>query len=185
MPPPPPLLQPQQKKCPKPFSKDISALLLRQHRKIKTILGDGNCFFRALSYFLYNTQDQHLKVRHDIVEFISHHKTQFTALIMGPREETIDHHIANMRTPMFWASQVEIQAAADLYGVPLYIYTETPDKTTYYWLHYTQRMQSASFVKYSHLELAHPASVHFDCVVDETTSQPCLVPPKLSGKTSL
>ena len=187
MPCPPALLQPHQKKSSTlSIQQDISGLLFQQHRKIKHIIGDGNCFFRALSYFLYGTQDHHLKVRNDIVQFISNHRTHFSALVINPQgEETIEHHIQNMKKPTFWASQVEIQAAADLYGVPLYIYTQTPDKTTYYWLHYTQRMQCPSFIKHRHLELAHPASRHFDCIVDTTTSQPCLIPPRLSGKTSL
>ena len=35
---------------------------------IKKILGDGNCLFRAISYFLNKTEDMHLNIRQDIYE---------------------------------------------------------------------------------------------------------------------
>ena len=54
-------------------------------------------------------------MRHNIVQFISDYKTQFSALIMVPEgEETIERLITNMRRPRFRASQVEVQAAVDL-----------------------------------------------------------------------
>ena len=42
---------------------DITNLLLQQKRKIRPISGDGNCFFRSLSFFLFNTEDNHLQVQ--------------------------------------------------------------------------------------------------------------------------
>ena len=68
-----------------------------------------------------------MMVRNVLVQFISDHKDHFSALVMDPEgTETIESHITKMRKPMFWASQVEIQAAADFYAAPIYIYTPTP-----------------------------------------------------------
>ena len=38
-------------------------------RKLHPILGDGNCFFRALSYIMYGTEDRHASVRASIALF--------------------------------------------------------------------------------------------------------------------
>lgn len=38
--------------------------------KFKTILGDGNCFYRALSYWIAGTEDYHLQIRNSITEVI-------------------------------------------------------------------------------------------------------------------
>ena len=123
------LSQLQQRRSSKPsVQQDITVLLQQQHRKIKPILGDGNCFFWSLSWFLYNNQEEHMMVRNVLVQFISDHKDHFSGLVIDPEgTETIESHITKMRKPKFWASQIEIQAAADFYAVPVYIYTPTLD----------------------------------------------------------
>ena len=166
-------------------SQDISTLLSRQNRKLKQVFGDGNCFFRALAVILYNDQNLHLKVRSDIVNFISGNKQLFEPLVIDPSgRETIDLHIQTMKKPMVWATQVELQAAVELYGVPLYLFTETPDKKSYQWLCYSKWTKSSKSVPHTHIELAHPGSVHFDCIVDATTNQTSTNPPQLSGNNA-
>ena len=74
-----------------PQQQHVSILLCQQHRKIIHILGEGNCFFRSLSYFIYGTRDEHLNVRNDIVEFISRRKLHFSSLVIDPEgKETIE-----------------------------------------------------------------------------------------------
>ena len=111
-------------------------------------------------------------MRDDIVEFIADHQTLFSPILIDPEGmETMDDHLLNMKKPMVWATQVEIQAAVELYALPLYLYTQTPDKRSYHWLHYTQWMHSATCIKHNHIELAHPGSTHFDCIIDAATLQ--------------
>ena len=38
-------------------------------RKLYCIIGDGNCFFRALSYIIYGMEDNHCVVRSTLVHF--------------------------------------------------------------------------------------------------------------------
>ena len=91
---------------------NITTLLQKQNRKLKRVLGDGNCFFRALSLFLYDTQENHQKVQDDIVAFIANHQTLFSCLLIDPDgNETMEDHLQKMKKPMVWATQMEIQAA--------------------------------------------------------------------------
>ena len=174
------LLQPptqHKKEC------DITHHLLQQNRKIVRIVGDGNCFFRSLSFFLFNTQQEHLRVRKEIVEFITANTKLFDILVISADNNyTLTTHLENVRKPMVWASQVEIQAAADLYGVPIYLFTPKPSGLGYHWYCYNKRTLSVPLFKYSHIELAHKSGIHFDCIVDATSLRPCVVPPLLTGE---
>ena len=159
----------------------IGDFLARQNR-IKAILGDGNCFFRALSQVLYDSQDQHGKIRCKIVEYVADNPNIFAPLVTG--QSSVEQHLVNMSTPGVWATQVEIQAATEVYGVPLYL---KPSTTSYHWHCYSPRIRSQQYTveRINHIELAHPQQVHFEVVLDATTNKPCHTPPKLTGTTTV
>ena len=77
-------------------SQDIRTLLYQQNRTL-CVSGDGNCFFRALSLILHNTENNHQQVRH-IVTFIADHKTLFAPLLIDRQQkQTMDDHLQDMR----------------------------------------------------------------------------------------
>jgi len=164
-------------------SLSITDLLSRQNRKVISVLGDGNCFFRALSMIIYGSQEEHERVRGVIVENIEQNPENFIALL--PPRRTVQQHTEVMKNSRVWATQVEIQAAVEVYGVPLYLFTQTPTRNSYHWLCYTPRTRAAPTIPQTHLELAHPLSVHFDAITDVTTNKPSTVPPQLTGKTDV
>ena len=173
--PPQPFTQPTKSSLPP----DLHTSLSRQNRVIKPILGDGNCFFCALSDIFYSSQEHHAKVRREIVDYITLNATKFAPLLF---QETIGQHITSMKTSGKWATQVEIQAATKVYCAPIYLYTLTPSKKSYHWLQYTPRHASEPTIT-RHIELAHPLCVHFEVILDATTHKPSLTPPKLTGKS--
>jgi hypothetical protein len=156
---------------------DIRDLLARQNRMVKPMVGDGNCLFRALSDAVYGSQEEHSVVRAEIVDYIAQNSTRFTPLVIG--QNTIEEHLATMRAPGKWATQVEIQAATDVYNVNIYLYTLAPSKKSYHWLCYSPKVSSVN----GHIELAHPLRVHFDIVLDAATQRASLTPPQLTGKS--
>ena len=95
---------------------------------------------------------------------------------------TLVDHLESVRKPMVWASQVEIQAAVDLYGVPIYLFTPNTSGPGYHWQCYSKRTFAVPELRHHHIELAHQSSVHFDCIVDATIMRPCTVPPRLSPR---
>ena len=48
----------------------ISELLSRQNRKLLKMVGDGNCFFRAIATLFYGSQEKHADVRNEVVGHI-------------------------------------------------------------------------------------------------------------------
>ena len=108
-----------------------------------------------------------MKYKREIVKFEAQHKPLFTAPVILPiGKQTFEAHQQNVMKPMVRASQIELQAAVELYSVPLYLHTQTSEKYGYHWLYYEQKTSLAPIVKHHHIELAHPASVHFDLTVD-------------------
>ena len=91
-------------------------------------------------------------------------------------------HLESVRKPIFWASQVEIQAAVYLYGVPIYLFTPNASGPGYHWQCYSKRTFAVPELRHHHIELAHQSSVHFDCIVDATIMRSCTVPPRLSPR---
>ena len=51
-------------------NKQLLEELRRRGLRVKNVLGDGNCFFRAVSYCRYNTENDHLSIRREVCEFL-------------------------------------------------------------------------------------------------------------------
>lgn len=49
---------------------DVKIKVLSHPYKIQKIIGDGNCLFRAFSYAVTGTEEQHLTIRQNIVTVI-------------------------------------------------------------------------------------------------------------------
>jgi len=79
---------------------------------------------------IYGSQEEHERVRRVIVENIEQNPENSIALL-SPRR-TVQQHIGLMKNSRVWATQVEIQAAMEVYGVPLYLLTQTPTRNSYH-----------------------------------------------------
>ncbi|XP_063436424.1 uncharacterized protein LOC134717858 [Mytilus trossulus] len=89
----------------------------------KSIIADGNCLFRAISYAVSHTQIFHEKVRQDIIKHslsISNHLTSLLENQYG----TVEEHISGrkMRENNSWGTALEIIAAADLLKTDIYTF---------------------------------------------------------------
>ena len=143
------------------------------------VAGDGNCFFRALAVILYGTQDEHARVRREVVGHIEKNSNRFSAFT-----SQVKQHVDDMRKSGVWATLVEILAAVGMYGVPLYLYTLTPNRSSYHWQCYSPETHTGITPHtFTHMELAHPMGMHFDVILDANTGMPSKTPPQLTGKT--
>lgn len=92
---------------------------------LKPIEKDGNCVFRAIGLLLFEDQAKHMQVRHDIVNQIIEKRDKYEKNISYSKGaiETFDAYVQNMRLEGIWGDHVELQAAADMYGVDINVYT--------------------------------------------------------------
>jgi len=85
--------------------------------KVKTIKGDGNCFFRAISVGLTGWEVSHIKIRQLVCDHIQTYGT-YTRQTEG--KYYVNHN--KMKKSGIYATDVEIMAAAQIFGVDIYVY---------------------------------------------------------------
>ena len=165
---------------------DDAASVNMMEKPLLKIVGDGNCFFRAMVSLFYGSQEKHADVRNEIVGHIGKLQTSF--LHSCPSQQRRYNNTYYIQGTQVCGPLAEIMAAVELYGVPLYLYTLTPSRTSYHWQCYSPEQPEGHEVRqtpHGHIEVAHPMAIHFDVILDGNTGLPSLTPPQLTGKTSI
>ena len=76
---------------------------------VKTIEGDGNCFFRALSFVITGEEDQHAVVRSLICDYVA---------------STENIKVDKMREDKVWGTTTEIFAAANMFSINFFTWAK-------------------------------------------------------------
>ena len=116
-----------------PASSNPDHVLSTQGRKRHSIIGDGNCLFRALAYIVYGTEDLHAKMRSLLVDFVSNNQPLCQPLVISGK---LEEHIQYMLHSRQWGTQVELQAASTLFQMDLYTLRQSPQTHEYGWTRY-------------------------------------------------
>lgn len=99
--------------------------------KVK-ITGDGNCFFRAMSFHLFDTETEHLKIRKEVTEELKNNRDFYREYVDGD----FSTHIINISKSdgsfESWAHESEIIAAAYKYNLDVFI-KKNFNGTTEFW----------------------------------------------------
>lgn len=156
---------------------------------------DGNCFYRAISYELFGTEEEDSTIRSVISRTEWLNKDVFSTFLipLGNMEE----HCIGVGTPGTWATQVEVIATATIFRVPVYFCTITsssendctwnvihPLNESKYELRYPvlpDLDRSVVLMKPDHFELLYYENYHYDAIVSIESGKVCLNPPTLSG----
>ncbi|PNT62103.1 hypothetical protein BRADI_5g25650v3 [Brachypodium distachyon] len=78
--------------------------------KIVEVTADGNCFFRAMGDQLEGDEEQHMKYREMVVQYIVKHREEFEPFIED--EVPFDEYCDSMMKDGTWAGNMELQAAS-------------------------------------------------------------------------
>ncbi|XP_062579086.1 uncharacterized protein LOC134241009 [Saccostrea cucullata] len=130
----------------------------------KEILGDGNCFFRAISFSLTNSEDFHNVIRNSVCEHMIENKELFQSFLKDGVQSVESHLLSTgMSREGTWATEVEIFAMVHLLNVDIYTYSEQR------WLRFSvdevePSMQSRNGAIY----LNHQQQNHYNVVISVT-----------------
>ena len=87
---------------------------LKPPDKVFVIRGDGNCYFRALSFILTGTEIYHIQIRQAIFDFIEIHYDNLNIFL----DQFVDggHYLRKkkMRENGTWGTELEIIATATI-----------------------------------------------------------------------
>ena len=87
------------------------------------IIGDGNCFFCTLSYFLTGAQREHQRLRALLCQFMHENNEQFNA-IANQKDYVITRKVSLLGE---YAREVEIFVAATFLGTPIWTFSPYGD----------------------------------------------------------
>ncbi|XP_071169752.1 uncharacterized protein [Mytilus edulis] len=127
----------------------------------KTITGDGNCLFRAISYSLSNRQEYFGDIRRAIVDHLLRNAEVFKSFLQ-PRFKTVEEHIQTLRMKEnnVWGTELEIVACADLLKTDIYTFFNGT------WIRYSSsQINSNNCVNDQAIYLQHNGDVnHYEVV---------------------
>ncbi|XP_073323359.1 uncharacterized protein [Pagrus major] len=89
--------------------------------KNEQIVGDGNCFFRAVSQAVCGTENNHRKIRLAVFKQL---RANPLAYMLRSEYSSMADYLSRSRMSYLgsWATEVEIQAAADCLGVNIFTF---------------------------------------------------------------
>jgi hypothetical protein len=94
-------------------------------RSVRRVQGDGNCLFRAFSYILTGSADQHIGVRHAILDHMTNNAQYFLGHhLIG--YGSIQSYIAStgMDQDRAWGTDIEMLSLAHLLQTPVFSYSQ-------------------------------------------------------------
>lgn len=100
------------------LSSDLNNFLNTQGRKSYAVGEDGNCMFRAISHQTFGVENKHREVRLTLHKTIQINYERYRCLWIS--NGTFSEHVENIKSCGVWGTQVELQAASDFFGVPVY-----------------------------------------------------------------
>lgn len=120
------------------------------------VQGDGNCQFRALADQFYRSPEHHEFVRRQIVNQLK----SYPEIYEGYVPMAYDEYLEKMSRSGEWGDHVTLQAAADLYGVKIFVITSFKDTC------YIEILPSAERSKRV-ICLSFWAEVHYNSIYSE------------------
>ena len=83
---------------------------------------DGNCLYRAISYQVYGDVRHYKLVRQKCMDYVHLNGKYFIEFVDTDRYNGIRDYVEQNRRDKVWGDNLEIQAMAELYDIPVEIY---------------------------------------------------------------
>ena len=129
----------------------------------RSIMSDGNCFFRALSFAIFNEESHHFRIRSLIVNHLLKNEHVFRSFLRSGYR-TISNYVLNRGVLKngTWATEIEIIAAAHLLQTDIYVF----DDSRQCWSRYTgQQADRRLKVECEAIYLKHCYRAHYEVVL--------------------
>ncbi|GMG99420.1 hypothetical protein Nepgr_001260 [Nepenthes gracilis] len=120
------------------------------------VKGDGNCQFRSLSDQIYRNVEHHGFVRQQVLDQLKSHPEIYEAYVPMPYGD----YLKKMSKSGEWGDHVTLQAAADRYGVKIFVLTSFKDTCYIEILPRNQKSDRVIFLSFW-------AEVHYNSIYPE------------------
>ncbi|VDI59074.1 Hypothetical predicted protein [Mytilus galloprovincialis] len=136
--------------------------------KSKSIISDGNCLFRAISFAISQRQEYHMQIRKKIVDHILHISKDLTSFVRHPYENVEEYvNKRKMKESNTWGTELEILAAAHLMQADIYTFINNK------WIRYSaHQIDKHIDVENDAIYLKHvEESFHYEVVISVEESR--------------
>ncbi|XP_043288797.1 OVARIAN TUMOR DOMAIN-containing deubiquitinating enzyme 7-like [Venturia canescens] len=128
--------------------------------RVHKIFGDGNCMFRAVSYVLWQSEDEHSRLRTLVTQHIKSHWREYGPFVTAEWSITEPEEYKNfMISEGVFATELECTVATKLHKMNLSIYREIHEGTLERVFH---NSVNSSFETARLLFSGRPESGHYD-----------------------
>lgn len=86
------------------------------------ILGDGNCFFRAVCFYLCGSDRLHKALRNQLANYMAQNKKEIQRIFKD--EEDYDAHVDSLKHDGQWTNECDIWAMATMLNTTIMVYTK-------------------------------------------------------------
>ena len=139
------------------------------------ITGDGNCLFRATSYFLYGNEDQYKEIRKLVYQEAKNNKEELKPFFFEDTADDtlvntkLENYIERIKEDCFYGGIIEIGIISNYYDINISVYcTDNNDPNQYVhftniWkderlnnfmiLHYNQRLEHFSILNFNGIQI--------------------------------
>ena len=96
----------------------------KRNMRLVQVEGDGNCFYRCVSYALNRSDAMYGNFRQIVLEELKANRYKYVEFIRGYKrdDEDIDKYIERMGTDKEWAGNIELQAFVNSTKVAITLY---------------------------------------------------------------
>ena len=92
---------------------------------VRKIYGDGNCYYRSLSFFFINNQTYHLYFRNYIYNFIADHEEEITKdypfINVEDNLIPMSEYIKKINTENFYAGEIELLMTSKIFNINIIV----------------------------------------------------------------
>ena len=168
-------------------------------RRRHTVVGDGNCLYRALAKALTGDEQNHSSIRLHIQRFENLNRDSFKEILTEVNKSTIDEHVRYMGVPGTWGTHVEIFAISNYLRIPVFTCTVSSNsyKTSIKWEEFKPLFplsklrfpvpipdNPCDLQPLTHIELLYFKDLHYDCILSSLSHTPCIEQPVISPSIS-
>ncbi|KAL8269183.1 hypothetical protein Esti_006892 [Eimeria stiedai] len=121
-----------------------------------TAVGDGNCQFRAVSYCLFGSEENHRFVRRRVVQHMQRETASYRVFFESP---AFDSYLKQMSRPGTWGDELTLRAAADAFSCCLHLITSSE---TNWYLRYDPEKEGQPQPALKHLFLTYISPIHYN-----------------------
>ena len=136
--------------------------------KIIKIIGDGNCFYRCLSFFLLGNDDFFQDIKNEIINWIDNNRETFNDFFGDDdinhisKEELANEEYNYIKSKDSWGGFHTIEIACILFGISIGVYTENGNNELIRYS-YSENLKSGNKL----MLVSYHNNNHFDLIYDK------------------